>query len=90
MLFASGCLVSDELVNVFKWLAGPALEIALLACMIHRKLHRSFPSFLFLHHLPDSEIGHPVSHLSLLRAGLLRRVLDRQRHQRNPRRHGNG
>ncbi len=27
------------------WLAGPALEIALLACMIHRKLHPVFPRF---------------------------------------------
>jgi len=28
------------------WVAGPALEIALLACMVHRKLHRVFPRFL--------------------------------------------
>jgi hypothetical protein len=27
------------------WVAGPALEIALLACMVHRKLHRVFPRF---------------------------------------------
>ncbi len=27
------------------WVAGPALEIALLACMVQRKLHRVFPRF---------------------------------------------
>jgi hypothetical protein len=27
------------------WVAGPALETALLACMVHRKLHRVFPRF---------------------------------------------
>ena len=27
------------------WLAGPALEIGLLACMVHRKLHPVFPRF---------------------------------------------
>jgi hypothetical protein len=27
------------------WVAGPVLEIALLACMVHRKLHRVFPRF---------------------------------------------
>jgi hypothetical protein len=27
------------------WVAGPALEIALLACMVHRKLHGVFPRF---------------------------------------------
>jgi hypothetical protein len=27
------------------WVAGPALEIALLACMVHRKLHKAFPRF---------------------------------------------
>jgi hypothetical protein len=27
------------------WITGPALEIALLAFMIHRKLHREFPRF---------------------------------------------
>jgi hypothetical protein len=29
----------------FSWVAGPALEIALLACMVHRKLHPVFPRF---------------------------------------------
>jgi hypothetical protein len=27
------------------WVAGPALEIALLACMVQRSLHRAFPRF---------------------------------------------
>ena len=27
------------------WVAGPALEAVLLACMVHRKLHRVFPRF---------------------------------------------
>ena len=27
------------------WVAGPALESILLACMVHRKLHRVFPRF---------------------------------------------
>jgi hypothetical protein len=27
------------------WVAGPVLEIALVACMVHRKLHRVFPRF---------------------------------------------
>lgn len=29
----------------FSWVVGPALEAALLACMVHRKLHRVFPRF---------------------------------------------
>jgi hypothetical protein len=29
----------------FSWVVGPALEAALLACMVHRKLHRIFPRF---------------------------------------------
>jgi hypothetical protein len=27
------------------WVTGPALEIGLLACMVHRSLHRAFPRF---------------------------------------------
>jgi hypothetical protein len=27
------------------WVAGPVIETALLACMVHRKLHRVFPRF---------------------------------------------
>jgi hypothetical protein len=45
MLFASGWVVAMNWVMYLSWVAGPALEIALLACMLHRKLHRVFPRF---------------------------------------------
>ena len=34
-----------NLLMYFSWVVGPALEAALLACMVHRKLHRVFPRF---------------------------------------------
>jgi len=34
-----------NLLMYFSWVIGPALEAALLACMVHRKLHRVFPRF---------------------------------------------
>src|SRR5690242_4050198 len=45
MLFASGDQVAMNWVMYLSWVAGPALETALLGCMIHRKLHRVFPRF---------------------------------------------
>jgi hypothetical protein len=45
MLFASGDQVVMNWVMYLSWVAGPALETALLGCMIHRKLHRVFPRF---------------------------------------------
>lgn len=45
MLFASGGLVAMNGSMYLSWALGPALEVALLACMVHRRLHRVFPRF---------------------------------------------
>jgi hypothetical protein len=42
----SGAYQAMNWLMYLSWVAGPALEIALLACMVHRKLHRVFPRFL--------------------------------------------
>ena len=41
----SGAYQAMNWLMYLSWVAGPALEIALLACMVHRKLHRVFPRF---------------------------------------------
>jgi hypothetical protein len=45
MLFASGWVGAMNWVMYLSWVAGPALEIALLACMVRRELHPVFPRF---------------------------------------------
>ena len=41
----SGTFQAMNWLMYLSWVAGPALEIALLACMVHRKLHPVFPRF---------------------------------------------
>ena len=45
MLLASGACQAMNWIMYLSWVAGPLLEIALLACMVRRKLHPVFPRF---------------------------------------------
>jgi hypothetical protein len=45
MLLASGACQVMNWIMYLNWVAGPVLEIALLVCMVHRKLHLVFPRF---------------------------------------------
>ena len=41
------------------WFAGPTLQILLLGCMVHRKLHTVFPrffSYIVFQHIPSREV----------------------------------
>src|SRR4029077_8732043 len=80
MLLAFGGLPSDELANVFELGGGTCLRNRPARRQGPSQAASCFPSLLFLHYLPDSQISHPLPHLSLLSGGLLRRILDRQRH----------
>ena len=56
MLLAFGDFPSDELANVFELGGGPGLRNRPSRLHGASQLASSFPSVLFLHHLPDSEI----------------------------------
>lgn len=45
MLLASGACQAMNWIMYLSWVVGPVLEIALLACMVRRKLHPVFPRF---------------------------------------------
>ena len=45
MLLASGACQAMNWIMYLSWVVGPLLEIALLACMVRRKLHSVFPRF---------------------------------------------
>jgi hypothetical protein len=45
MLLASGACQAMNWIMYLSWVVGPVLEIALLACMVRRKLHAVFPRF---------------------------------------------
>jgi len=45
MLLASGACQVMNWIMYLSWVAGPVLELALLACMVRRKLHLVFPRF---------------------------------------------